>query len=412
MIPNNWHLSNNFNALDLITTTEVISLTMRVDEILFELGESAENYFGAATPPLIQSNNFLFKNVADMREALNHEQDIPFYTRGSNPTTDILRKKMAALEKTEDALIFSSGSAAISSAILNQVKAGDHIICVQKPYSWTAKLLTNLLPRFRVTHTFVEGTVKSFEEALQSNTRLLMLESPNSWTFEMQDLAPIMEFAKANKLVTIMDNSYASPLNFNPADYGVDLIAHSSSKYIGGHSDAVSGVLCGSFEKIREIFQSEFMTLGGVVSPFNSWLLLRGLRTLPIRLQRVAETTPAVVSFLEEHPKIKQVHYPHAAQHPHHELAKRYLKNPLGQFSLDLATNDIAKVEAFCNALQNFKLGCSWGGYESLAFPAITLYDSMNYSGATVPFTMVRMYVGLESTETLINDLKQALEYV
>ena len=385
---------------------------MDVDEVLFELGESAVDYFGAATPPLIQSNNFLFSDVAAMRHALTHEQDVPFYTRGSNPTTDILRKKMAALEKTEDALIFASGSAAISSAILNQVQTGDHIICVQKPYSWTGKLLTNILPRFGVTHTFVEGTLESFQKAYQSTTKLLMLESPNSWTFEMQDIAPIVAFAKSKGLITIMDNSYASPLNLNPADYGVDLIAHSSSKYIGGHSDAVSGVLCGSKQHIKEIFQSEFMTLGGVVSPFNSWLLLRGLRTLPIRMQRVSETTPTVVDYLENHPKVKAVHYPHSSQHPQYDLANKYLKNPLGQFTLELESDDMQKVEAFCNVLQKFKLGCSWGGYESLAFPAVTLYDSMNYSGTTVLFTMVRMYVGLENADTLIKDLEQALTNV
>jgi len=247
---------------------------------------------------------------------------------------------------------------------------------------------------------------------MQVNTKLVFLESPNSWTFELQDIAPIVAFAKEKSIVTIMDNSYASPLNLNPADYGVDLIAHSSSKYIGGHSDAVSGVLCGSKEMILRIFKSEFMTLGGTVSPFNSWLLLRGIRTLPIRMKRVAETTPVVVEYLENHAKIKQVHYPHSKNHPQYELAKKYLKNPLGQFTLELNTDELEKVENFCNELKKIRLGCSWGGYESLAFPAITLYSSMNYSTATTPFTMVRMYVGLESSETIIEDLKQALIHV
>ncbi len=385
---------------------------MDIDEAIFELGESSSAYFGAATPPLIQSNNFLFDNVEQMKYALQNEHEVPFYTRGSNPTTNMLRKKMAALEKTEDALIFSSGSAAISSAIIHQVASGDHILCVQKPYSWTGKLLSSLLPKFGITFTFVEGTLDSFKNACQANTKLLILESPNSWTFELQDIEPIVKFAKEMSLVTLVDNSYATPLNLNPADYGVDLIAHSSSKYIGGHSDAVSGVLCGSKEMIMGIFKSEFMTLGGTISPFNSWLLLRGLRTLPIRMDRVAETTPAIVSFLESHPKISQVYYPHAASHPQHDLALKYLKKPLGQFTLCLATDDMEKVEAFCNHLTVFKLACSWGGYESLAFPAITLYDSLNYSQATTPFNMVRMYVGLESKDTLINDLTQALVHV
>ncbi|MGB3467508.1 MAG: aminotransferase class V-fold PLP-dependent enzyme [Cyclobacteriaceae bacterium] len=389
-----------------------ISLIMELDEILFELGEDNEAYFGAATPPLIQSNNFLYKSVEAMRHALNHEDEVPFYTRGSNPTTDILRKKMAALEKTEDSLIFSSGSAAISAAVINQVSSGDHVVCIQKPYSWTAKLLSNLLPKFGVSHTFVEGSIKSFDDAIKPNTSLVILESPNSWTFEMQDIAPIVEIARKHNITTIMDNSYATPLNFNPADFDVDLIAHSSSKYIGGHSDAVSGILCGSKKMIRSIFQSEFMTLGGTISPFNSWLLLRGLRTLPIRMNRVAESTPVIVDYLENHPKIKAVHYPHSKNHPQYELALKYLKNPLGQFTLEINTESMKKVEQFCNKLKKFRLGCSWGGYESLAFPAITLYDSLNYSTATTPFTMVRMYVGLENPQHLIKDLALALDDV
>jgi len=385
---------------------------MNIDEAIFELGESSSSYFGAATPPLIQSNNFIFENVEKMKHALQNEHEVPFYTRGSNPTTDILRKKVAALEKTEDALIFSSGSAAISSAIIQQVSKDDHIICVQKPYSWTGKLLNNLLPKFGISCTFVDGSLESFKGAYKENTKLIILESPNSWTFEMQDIEPIVQFAKAKSVVTLMDNSYATPLNLTPADYGVDLIAHSSSKYIGGHSDAVSGILCGSKKMIMEIFKSEFMTLGGTISPFNSWLLLRGLRTLPIRMKQVAETTPQIVHFLEQHPKIEAVFYPHAKSHPQHHLALKYLKNPLGQFTLSLKTNQTEKAEVFCNSLKSFKLACSWGGYESLAFPALTLYDSLNYSQATTPFNMVRMYVGLESSETLINDLNQALVHV
>lgn len=385
---------------------------MEQDEILFELGEDNEAYFGAATPPLIQSNNFLYKSVKAMRHALSHEHEVPFYTRGSNPTTDILRKKMAALEKTEDSLIFSSGSAAISSAILHLVSSGDHIVCIQKPYSWTSKLLADLLPKFGVTHSFVDGSIESFEDAIRPETTLVFLESPNSWTFEMQDIAPIVAMAKSKGIFTIMDNSYATPLNLNPAEFGVDLIAHSSSKYIGGHSDAVSGILCGSREMILSIFKSEFMTLGGTISPFNSWLLLRGLRTLPIRMKRVAETTPQIVSFLENHPKVKAVHYPHSKSHPQYDLALKYLKNPLGQFTVELATDSQEKVEEFCNKLKKFRLGCSWGGYESLAFPAITLYDSLNYSTTTTPFTMIRMYVGLENPEHLTKDLTLALENV
>ncbi len=381
-----------------------------INEILY-LDEEFDHNFHSASPPIVQSNNFIYNSVDEMAEALKFENKIPFYTRGSNPTIDLLRKKIAALEKTEDALAFASGSAAISAAILANVSSGDHIICVKNPYSWTSKLLVNFLKRFGVSHTLVDGTVaEAFEYAYQPNTKLIFLESPNSWTFEMQDIEPIASYAKEMGLLTIMDSSYATPINLNPADYGIDIIVHSSSKYIGGHSDAISGLLCGSKEMVEKIFKSEFMTLGAVISPFNAWLLLRGLRTLPLRMKQVSATTPGIVEMLESHAGVDQVYYPNSEKHPQKHLAEKYMKNPAGQFTIDLATTDESKVKTFCEALKYFKLGCSWGGYESLAFPAMVLKTSQNYSSSTAPNNRIRFYVGLEDEKVLKDDLIQALD--
>lgn len=386
---------------------------MTESEILYHLGENRDDYYGAGTPPIVPANNFCFKTVAEMRHTLAHESELPFYTRGVNPTTKILQEKMAQLEKTEDCLVFASGSAAISSAISSLVAAGDHVICVQKPYSWTYKLLNSILHRFGVTTTWVDGReVSNFENAIQENTKMIILESPNSWTFEMQDMAPIAELAKQHGIITLMDNSYASPMNCNPAEHGIDLIAHSASKYIGGHGDALAGILCGSKKLIKHIFENEFMTLGGVISPFTAWLQLRGLRTLPLRMNRVSETTPLVIKYLENHPKIDKVYYPQSKHFDQPELAAKYLKKPAGQFSITLKTTDSKKIEAFCNSLQYFLMACSWGGYESLVFPAITLYDSQNYGKTTLPINMLRFYVGLEDAEFLIKDLENALNNV
>jgi cystathionine beta-lyase/cystathionine gamma-synthase len=386
---------------------------MTESEILYHLGENRDEYYGAGTPPIVPANNFCFKTVAEMRHTLAHESELPFYTRGVNPTTKILQEKMAQLEKTEDCLVFASGSAAISSAISSLVAAGDHVICVQKPYSWTYKLLNSILQRFGVTTTWVDGReVENFEKAIQKNTKMIILESPNSWTFEMQDMAPIAQLAKQHGIITLMDNSYASPMNCNPADHGIDLIAHSASKYIGGHGDALAGILCGSKKLIKNVFENEFMTLGGVISPFTAWLQLRGLRTLPLRMNRVSETTPVVTKFLENHPKIEKVYYPHSSHFDQPELTAKYLKKPAGQFSITLKTTDSKKIEAFCNSLEYFLMACSWGGYESLVFPAITLYDSQNYGKTTLPINMLRFYVGLEDAEFLIKDLEKALSNV
>lgn len=264
---------------------------MDLSYIINHLGENREQYFNAVSPPIMQSSNFTFNNVGQMRQSLKDELNVPFYTRGGNPTITMLRQKIAALEHAEDALVFGSGSAAVSAAVMSQVKAGDHIICVAKPYSWTYKLLTKLLARFGVTHTFVNGTdTANFATALQPNTRLIFLESPNTMTFELQDIPAVVALAKQHNCVTVIDNSYSSPIYQNPIRMGVDIVVHSATKYLNGHSDAVIGVLCSSHKIVRHIFEGEYMTLGGIVSPNDAWLLFRGLRTLPIRMKQTSET--------------------------------------------------------------------------------------------------------------------------
>jgi cystathionine beta-lyase len=384
-----------------------------LSEIINTLGEVRELYYNSVAPPIMQSSNFAFRSVADLRESLKREDEIPFYTRGVNPTTDILRKKMAALEHTEDCLVFASGSAAIAAAVMVNLRTGDHVVCVHKPYSWTKKLLNDLLARFGVTVTFVDGTrSENFENAIRPGTRMIFMESPNSWTFEIQDIEMIVNMARKRGLLTLIDNSYSSPVNQTPADYGVDIILHSASKYISGHSDTVAGILCASKEMTRRIFESEFMTLGGIIAPFNSWLLLRGLRTLPIRMDRIANTTLRAARFLEDHPAVEKVYYPFLPSHPQYDLAKKQMRQGGGLFTIELKTRDPEKIENFCNSLRTFILACSWGGHESLIYPAIVLMDSQNYQKGGLPVNMIRFYIGLEDPDYLINDLARALEEI
>lgn len=384
---------------------------MDLSYIINHLGEEREDYFRAAAPPIIQASNFTFPSVDEMRNSLAHEMDVPFYTRGHNPTVAILRKKLAALEGAEECLVFSSGSAAIAAGVMSSVQAGDHIICVQKPYSWTNKLLNNLLARFGVESTMIDGRdPENFRQAIKPNTRLFMLESPNSITFDLQDIEAVVAIAKEHNIITAIDNSYSTPLNQQPILMGVDMVMHSASKYLNGHSDIVAGVLCCSRERAEKIFQGEFMTLGGIISPNDAWLMMRGLRTLPLRMQRVAESTPKVVAFLEEHPLVEQVIYPYSPNFPQYELAKKQMKRPTGQFSLLLKADELSQADKFCDSLKHFLLACSWGGYESLIFPMSTLYDSMNYGSTDLPWNLVRFYVGLEDPDMLIADLDQALK--
>lgn len=386
---------------------------MDISYILNELGEDRALHFGSVSTPIYQSSNFCFPNVAAMRASLEDEMDVPFYTRGHNPTVAVLQKKLAALEGAEEALVFASGSAAIAAAVVSGLKTGDHVVCVQKPYSWTGKLLSKILKRFGVETSYIDGTeVANWEAACRPNTRLFMMESPNSMTFELQDIVAVAALAKARGIRTVLDNSYATPLNQQPILMGVDIVVHSASKYLSGHSDMVAGVLCCSRKIAEEIFQGEFMTFGGIISPHEAWLMIRGLRTLQIRMDRVADTGAKVVAFLEQHPKIERVIYPYSPSHPQHALAKRQMRKGTGQFSVLLKAPDLAACERFSDGLKRFLLACSWGGHESLQFPICTLYTSQNYSESPLPWNFVRFYVGLEDADELIADLDQAMKNV
>lgn len=393
---------------------------MDLSYILNELGEERANYFNAIAPPVIQSSNFTFPSVDAMRNDMHYEYEKHFYTRGNNPTVEILRKKLAALEGAEDALVVSSGSTAMSTAILANVQQGDHIVSVSKPYSWTYRLMTDWLPRFGVTTTFVDGTdPANFENAIQPNTRIIYLESPNSFTFELQDLAAVAAIAKARKeagqeIVTMIDNSYSTPLYQQPLALGIDLSLHSASKYIGGHSDLIAGVICGTNAMMKKIFHAEYMTFGGIISPQNAWLMIRGLRTLELRLERSSQSAMQVLTFLENHPKVKHVYFPFSKLHPQYELAKRQMKACGGLLTIALNTDQIDRVDAFADALQRFLLGVSWGGHESLVFPASVSFSRTTDTPNANPdnFNKVRLYIGLEDPAVLIADLAQALEKV
>lgn len=377
---------------------------MNQTDILTHLGEDRKAYFNAVAPPIIQTSNFAFDTMADLKKAFEYERGAHLYTRGNNPTVSMCATKIAALEGSEDALLVSSGAAAISNSVLANVQSGDHIICVQNAYSWANKLMENFLPRFNVQTTFVNGShVANFENAIQENTKIFFLESPTSLMMEMQDLKALVKLAKANNIITILDNSYGSPLNNNPIKWGIDIVFHSATKYIGGHSDVVAGVICSSKTMIDKIFQSEMMTLGNILSPQSAWLLMRGLRTLPIRVKQSAKTTKKVIKFLEKHPKVEKILYPHHKKNPQLKLAQKQMTQPMSLFSVIFKTNDMAKLEQFVDDLKYFLIAVSWGGHESLALPIQTKYQDGTAQ-------IVRFYIGLEESEVLIADIKQALD--
>ncbi len=382
---------------------------MDLSYILNHLGEDRDQYFDAVTPPIIQSSNFTFKSVAHMREMLKSEMDYPLYTRGANPTVAILRKKLAALENAEDAWVFSSGSAAMTAAVMAQVESGDHIICIKNPYSWTKNLVEVLLAKFNVAFSFIDGTsVANFEAAIRPETKVILLESPNSITFEIQDLKAVASIARSKGITTIIDNSYCSPLYQKPLDMGIDIVMHTASKYLGGHSDMVAGCLMASKEHIHHIFKSEYMTLGATISPHDAWLMIRSLRTLPIRMERTLQSTSKVIDFIKDHPLVERLYYPFDEAFPQYELAKAQMDAAPGLFSILLRVDEVSQVEKFVDSLKLFILAVSWGGYESLVLPMCVTGDSENYQSEHKPFNLIRFSIGMDDADALIEDLKQA----
>jgi cystathionine beta-lyase/cystathionine gamma-synthase len=384
---------------------------MDISYILNELGEEREGYFNAVSPPIIQTSNFTFKTVDDFRQGLGNEFDALLYSRGHNPTLNILRKKLAALDGAEDALVFSSGIAAITVPVLSLLKQGDHVISVENPYSWTVKLFNDFLTKFGITTTFVDGTkVENFENAIRPNTKLIYLESPNTFSYDLQDFKAIVALAKPRGIITMADNSYCTPLYQQPIAMGIDLVAQSATKYIGGHSDVVAGVVTGSKELIEKIFNNEFMNTGATLSPHSAWLLIRGLRTLPLRLQRSFETTKQIIAWLKQQSQVDKILWPFDADFKQAELAHQQMSGCGGMFSFTLKDSSLNKIEAFCNGLKHILMAVSWGGHESLIIPSIAGIAKTDYDERNFRHQLIRVYIGLEDADYIIKDLEQSFK--
>lgn len=383
---------------------------MDLSYIINELGEDRALYFNAVAPPIIQTSNFVFRRVDDLGKAFDDEMSGYLYSRGINPTVDILRRKLAALDGAEDALVFNSGAAAIFAAVLSQVKAGDHIVSVRQPYTWAWKMFDQILPRFGVSTTYVDGRdPQHFFAATRANTTLYYLESPNSWTYEIQDVPAITAHARAKGIITVMDNSYCTPVFQQPIAMGVDITLQSATKFISGHSDVVAGVISGSSAIIKKIFDSEYLNIGSGIQPFNAWLLIRGLRTLPTRLERVAQSTYQVVEALKKEEKIEKVIYPLDPTFEQYDLAKKMMKGAPGLLTMVYKAKNRDEIVRFCERLKHILMAVSWGGHESLVIPRCASVRASDFDPGQESHRMIRLYVGLEDPAYLIADLQQAM---
>jgi cystathionine beta-lyase/cystathionine gamma-synthase len=382
---------------------------MDLSYILNELGEDRSDYFNAVAPPIVQTSNFRVNTVEELKKLFADEYSGYLYSRGLNPTVDILRKKLAALDEAEDCLVFNSGAAAIFVAVLANVNKGDHIISVKNPYTAVKRMFDLIFSRFGVETTYIEGReIGQFENARRANSRFIYLESPNSWNFAIQDIEQVVAFAKNHRLITLIDNSYCTPLYQKPIPLGIDISMQTATKYIGGHSDTLGGILTGNREMMKRIFDCEFMAVGSGIQPFNAWLLIRGLRTLEARLERITATTWEVLGYLKGHPRVESVLFPLDKSFPQYGLARKQMKNACGLISFFVRADTRQEIVSFCENLKHIMMAVSWGGHESLILPRCAGLENDDFDALNAEHRMLRIYVGLEASGYLIQDLDQS----
>lgn len=380
--------------------------------IVTHLGDNNE-YAGAVVPPVFLNSLHVFPSIDEYYATDPLDRQKYVYGRSGNPTVRLVEQKVAALEHGEAALCFASGMAAASGAVMACCKSGGHVICVRNAYGPLKQFLTVYCAQhLNLETTFVEGSrIEEFEQNIRPNTQLIILESPSSIVFSLQDIRAVTALAKANGIRTYIDNTFCSPLFQKPLDMGVDLVMHTMSKYLGGHSDIIGGVLVakdGAF--LNEIASQIREWFGGIFGPMEAWLVLRGMRTLEVRLLEHERNAMQVATFLEQQKGVHRVLYPGLKSHPQYELMQRQQKGNSGLLSFELETAP-EKVAACLKAenLETFKIGVSWGGFESLI--TMPFYHLTQEEAEALGTTrgIIRIHCGLEGAEGQIKDLERLL---
>ena len=362
--------------------------------------------------PIYQTSTFA---VTDNDEQVRATSTDRYYTRWGNPTITVAEQTLAALEATEGARVFASGMGAITSTILALLKAGDHIVAQRDIYGGVTKFLSQWLPKLGIETTFVDtNDYEQHARAIRPNTRMLYLESPTNPSLRVVDMKTTAALARQHGLVSMVDSTFGTPINQHPAEVGIDLVMHSGTKYLSGHADLTCGVVCGSQELMDRLWETR-TTLGNCMDPHAAWLLIRGLKTLAVRVARQNENALRVAEFLEQHAKIRRVHYPFLTSHPQHAIARQQMSGGGGMvtFEVEGTGEDARRVS---EGMRLFTLATSLGGVESLvSIPVLTSHAMISAEQRArmgVTEQMVRLSVGIENADDLIADLEHALEAV
>jgi cystathionine gamma-synthase len=381
-------------------------------------GEKRVKPHHAITTPVVQASTYTFENTQDLIDFMEakiwgDETEREEYGRYGNPTIAAAEAKLADLDSGQAACLFSSGMAAVTTTLLSMLSSGGHVILTDDCYRRTRQFVTKFLSRYGVEATQVPmGDYEALEAAIRPNTKVIVSESPTNPYLRVLDLNKLVAIAKKHKLKTVVDSTFATPINQRPLEYGVDFVIHSATKYLGGHNDLLAGVVVGSDYMIGAIKETQAM-LGDVSDPHTAYLLLRGLKTLDLRVQRQNETADKIAHFLVKHPAIRRVHYPGLVSHPDYEVAVEQMSACGGVVSFELET-DLEGTGRFIDRLKIPYIGPSLGGVESLVeqVALVSYYELSSEERAEIGISdsLVRLAVGVESVEDLLEDLAQALD--
>ncbi|MGG5769460.1 methionine gamma-lyase [Bacillus wiedmannii] len=381
-----------------------------METALIHHGYTSEEHKGSLTPPLFQTSTFTFETAQQGEASFAGVDPSYIYSRLGNPTVKLFEERMAVLEGGEEALAFGSGMAAISATLIGFLKAGDHIICSNGLYGCTYGFLEVLEEKFMITHSFCDmETEADIENKIRPNTKLIFVETPINPTMKLIDLKQVIRVAKRNGLLVIVDNTFCSPYLQRPLELGCDAVVHSATKYIGGHGDVVAGVTICKTKALAEKIRPMRKDIGGIMAPFDAWLLLRGLKTLAVRMDRHCDNAEKIVSFLKNHDAVEGVWYPEG------ELASRQMKRGGGVISFSVKGGK-EETQAFINDLHFITIAVSLGDTETL------IQHSATMTHAAIPAelrqemgiydNLIRLSVGLESWEDIVSDLEQALKKI
>lgn len=388
----------------------------RFETELIHKGFPDFQYEGSLVPPIFQTSTFVFKDAEQGEARFSGAQNGYVYSRLGNPTVKILEEMVVTLEKGEASLAFASGMAAVSAVLVTLTKTGDHILCSQGVYGCTFGLLQMLKEKYKIDHTF--SLMESREELLENirpETALIYIETPINPTMKLVDLEMVAKVAKEQGIPVVVDNTFASPYLQKPILHGCDVVVHSATKYIGGHGDVIGGIAVGKKAFIEKMAKTTQKDMGGVMSPFDAWLLIRGLKTLAIRMDRHCENASRLAPFLLNHPKIDKVYYPGDPRHPDWYIMKKQMVKPGGLISFSLKGTK-ETVQHFMNHLKLIKIAVSLGDPETLIQHPATMTHSVvpreNRYKMGISDTLLRLSIGLEAWEDIRDDILQALEKI